>query len=60
MDRAPAQAADDAVVAEHDAFHGTVIRQHRDDDFAPAGVGHVSGGAGTMLDQRTLFAGVRL
>ena len=44
------------LVAEHDGFDGSVVRQHRDDGIAPAGVRHLRGGARTALDKRPRLA----
>ena len=57
VDRALAQARDHALLAEDDAFDSAVVRQHRKDGVAPAGVRHFRGGPRTLLDQSLRLAG---
>ena len=51
VDRALAQRADHAVVAEHDRLDAGVVRQHRDDGVAAAGVSHPRRGARALLHE---------
>jgi hypothetical protein len=57
MNRFLCQVADYACVAEYDAFHGIVIRQHGDYSVTPASVRHLSGMARPPVDQRLRFGG---
>jgi hypothetical protein len=43
MERAFRQRGDDPAVAKRDAFDGVVVRQHREDDVAAAGVPNPGG-----------------
>ena len=57
VDCARAQASDHALIPEHDAFNGTIVRQHRHDGLALAGVCHQPSGVCALLGERSLFTG---